>query len=285
MYAEDDPMGKLAREEAIPADMAEEAEAWRTKLVEAISETDDVLMGKYLEGEIPTADELKVALRKAVISNHIVPLWSALHSRTKAYSHFWMQLLTIFLLLKKPSQSKAGLQMAKKLNVRAMTNRLPDWRFKVMTDPFVGKLTFVRVYSGTLTAGSYVQNTTKGRKERISRLIQLQADQRTDVQSASAGDIVAVVGLKDTTTGDTLAVDTHPIILESMNFPDPVISVAIEPKTKQDSDRLGNSLARLAEEDPTFKVKVDHETGQTIIAGMGELHWKSSSTDSCANSR
>ena len=144
--------------------------------------------------------------------------------------------------------------------------------FKVMNDPFVGKLTFLRIYSGKLSAGSYVLNSTKNKRERISRLVQLQADQRKDVQEAEAGDIVAAVGLKDTTTGDTLCADNSPIILESMNFPDPVISVAIEPKTKADSEKLGVALGRLAEEDPTFKVRVDQETGQTIIAGMGELH-------------
>ncbi len=272
MYAEDDPMGKLAREEAIPADMAEEAEAWRTKLVEAISETDDVLMGKYLEGEIPTADELKVALRKAVISNHIVPILVGSAFKNKGVQPLLDAIVDYLPSPEEAKPIKGWTPDGEEAQRTCHDEPFAGLAFKVMTDPFVGKLTFVRVYSGTLTAGSYVQNTTKGRKERISRLIQLQADQRTDVQSASAGDIVAVVGLKDTTTGDTLAVDTHPIILESMNFPDPVISVAIEPKTKQDSDRLGNSLARLAEEDPTFKVKVDHETGQTIIAGMGELH-------------
>jgi elongation factor G len=272
MYAEDDPMGKLAREEAIPADMAEEAEEWRTKLVEAISETDDVLMGKYLEGEIPTADELKVALRKAVISNHIVPILVGSAFKNKGVQPLLDAIVDYLPSPEEAKPIKGWTPDGEEAQRTCHDEPFAGLAFKVMTDPFVGKLTFVRVYSGTLTAGSYVQNTTKGRKERISRLIQLQADQRTDVQSASAGDIVAVVGLKDTTTGDTLAVDTHPIILESMNFPDPVISVAIEPKTKQDSDRLGNSLARLAEEDPTFKVKVDHETGQTIIAGMGELH-------------
>ncbi|MCC7528589.1 MAG: elongation factor G [Candidatus Melainabacteria bacterium] len=272
MYAEDDPMGKLAREEAIPADMAEEAEEWRTKLVEAISETDDVLMGKYLEGEIPTADELKVALRKAVISNHIVPILVGSAFKNKGVQPLLDAIVDYLPSPEETKPIKGWTPDGEEAQRTCHDEPFAGLAFKVMTDPFVGKLTFVRVYSGTLTAGSYVQNTTKGRKERISRLIQLQADQRTDVQSASAGDIVAVVGLKDTTTGDTLAVDTHPIILESMNFPDPVISVAIEPKTKQDSDRLGNSLARLAEEDPTFKVKVDHETGQTIIAGMGELH-------------
>ncbi|MBX9685720.1 MAG: elongation factor G, partial [Candidatus Obscuribacterales bacterium] len=144
--------------------------------------------------------------------------------------------------------------------------------FKVMNDPFVGKLTFLRVYSGKLSAGSYAMNSSKGKRERISRLIQLQADQRKDVQEATAGDIVAAVGLKDTTTGDTLCADGSPIILEAMKFPEPVISVAIEPKTKADSDKLGVSLGKLAEEDPTFRVHVDHETGQTIISGMGELH-------------
>jgi len=272
MYAEDDPMGKLAHEEAIPADMAEEAEEWRSKLVDAIVETDDDLMGKFLEGEQPTADELKAALRKAVIENRIVPILVGSAFKNKGVQPLLDAIVDYLPSPEETPPIKGWTPDGEEAERTCNDEPFAGLAFKVMTDPFVGKLTFVRVYSGTLTAGSYVQNTTKGKKERISRLIQLQADQRTDVQSASAGDIVAVVGLKDTTTGDTLAVDTHPIILESMKFPEPVISVAIEPKTKQDSDKLGNSLARLAEEDPTFKVKVDHETGQTIIAGMGELH-------------
>ncbi|MBC7998929.1 MAG: elongation factor G [Leptolyngbya sp.] len=272
MYHEDDPMGKLAYEAEVPEDMKEETESWRTKLVEAISETDDVLMGKYLEGEMPTIEELKKALRQAVINNRIVPILVGSAFKNKGVQPL-LDAIVDYLPSPEETQPIKGFTPDGVEAERTCHDEpFAGLAFKVMTDPFVGKLTFVRIYSGTLTAGSYVLNATKGKKERISRLVQLQADQRTDVQSASAGDIVAVVGLKDTTTGDTLCVESDPIILESMTFPEPVISVAIEPKTKQDSDKLGNSLSRLAEEDPTFKVRVDHETGQTIIAGMGELH-------------
>lgn len=273
LYEDDDPMGKNVREVDIPADYKEQAEEYRKHLEDAIVETDDDLMMKYMEGEAISVDELKVALRKAVCENRIIPMLCG-----SAFKNKGVQLLLDAIVDYLPSP----------VDVASIKGWLPDGEeaqrkcdetepfaalaFKVMTDPFVGKLTFLRVYSGKLTAGSYVMNSTKGKRERISRLVQLQADQRTDVQEVYAGDIVAAVGLKDTTTGDTLCADTDPIILESMKFPEPVISVAIEPKTKADSDKLGLSLARLAEEDPTFKVRIDHETGQTIIAGMGELH-------------
>ncbi|HEY9755659.1 MAG TPA: elongation factor G [Oculatellaceae cyanobacterium] len=273
IFAEDDPMGKKIEEKPIPADMADEAEIYRKALEEAIVEANDNLMEKYLEGAEFTLDELKAGLRQAVIDNKLVPVLCG-----SAFKNKGVQALldAIVDLLPSPLDVKAiaGVLPNGEEGLRAPdpTEPYSSLAFKVMNDPFVGKLTFLRIYSGKLEAGSYVLNSTKGKRERISRLVQLQADQRKDVQAAEAGDIVAAVGLKDTTTGDTLCADNAPIILESMNFPDPVISVAIEPKTKADSDKLGVALGRLAEEDPTFKVRVDQETGQTIIAGMGELH-------------
>jgi len=226
-----------------------------------------------MEGQENSTGELKQALRKAVCQNKIIPVLCA-----SAFKNKGIQLLLDAIVDYLPSpvdvDSVTGWDLQGEEKMRHCDENEPfsALAFKVMTDPFVGKLTFLRVYSGKLTAGSYVLNSTKDKRERISRLVQLQADQRTDVHEAYAGDIVAAVGLKDTTTGDTLCDEKAPIILESMKFPDPVISVAIEPKTKVDSDKLGVSLARLAEEDPTFKVHIDHDSGQTIIAGMGELH-------------
>jgi elongation factor G len=242
-------------------------------MVERISETDDDLMMKYLEGEEPTIDELKAALRKAVCNNQIVPVCCG-----TAFKNKGVQLLLDAVVDYMPSP----------LDVKAIEGELEDGTkterhssesepfaalsFKVMTDPYVGRLTFLRVYSGKLTAGSYVLNSTNGKKERISRLVQMYADQRNEITEVYAGDICAAVGLKDTTTGDTLCDENAPIILERMEFPDPVISVAIEPKTKADQDKMGIALQKLAEEDPSFRVKSDTETGQTIISGMGELH-------------
>jgi elongation factor G len=272
-YDDNDQLGRNIQEGSIPGDMAEMAEEYRTKLVEAIVETNDELMMKYMEGEKISIEELMPALRKAVCDNRIIPVLAG-----SAFKNKGVQLMLDAIIDYLPSpvdvQSIKGLLPDGTEAQRACDDNEPfaGLAFKVMNDPFVGKLTFVRIYSGKLTAGSYVLNATKGKRERISRLVQLQADQRTDVQEAYAGDIVACVGLKDTTTGDTLCQENQPIILESMKFPEPVISVAIEPKTKADSDKLGVSLGRLAEEDPTFKVHVDHETGQTIISGMGELH-------------
>jgi elongation factor G len=272
-YAEEDISSKDLKEIPIPDDMKEMAETYRKQLEEAIIETNDDLMNRYLEGKKIEYAELKAALRKAVCDNKIVPILCGSAFKNKGVQPL---LDAIVDYLPSPIDVNAikGILPNGEESLRKCDEKEPfsSLAFKVMTDPFVGKLTFLRIYSGKLTAGSYVLNSTKDKKERISRLVRLQADQRTDVQEASAGDIVAAVGLKDTTTGDTLCAESHPIILESMNFPDPVISVAIEPKTKADSDKLGTALGRLAEEDPTFKVRVDHETGQTIIAGMGELH-------------
>ncbi len=272
-YEEDDPLGKKAHEGPIPEEMKEQVDKYRHQLEEAIVETDDALMNKYLEGEAISAEELKAALRRAVCANKIIPVLCG-----SAFKNKGVQPLLDAIIDYLPSPEDVasvkgwlpdGTEATRSIDESEPFSALA---FKVMTDPFVGKLTFLRVYSGKLAAGSYVLNSTKNKRERISRLVRLQADQRTDVQEANAGDIVAAVGLKDTTTGDTLCAEGSPIILESMKFPDPVISVAIEPKTKADSEKLGAALSRLAEEDPTFKVRVDQETGQTIIAGMGELH-------------
>ena len=266
-------LGTDIREEEIPADMMDKAKEYHAALVEAISEFDDDLMMKFLEGEEPTVDELKKVLRKATCENKIVPVCCG-----TAFKNKGVQLLLDNVVNYLPSP----------VDVKAIEGELEDGTkverhsseaepfsalaFKVMTDPYVGRLTFLRIYSGKMTAGSYVLNATNGKKERISRLVQMYADQRNEIQEVYAGDICAAVGLKDTTTGDTLCDEKAPIILEKMSFPEPVISVAIEPKTKADQDKMGIALQKLAEEDPSFRVKSDTETGQTIISGMGELH-------------
>ena len=269
-------LGTDIKVEEIPADMLEKANEYHAALVEAISEHDDDLMMKFLEGEEPTMEELKKVLRKATCENKIVPVCCG-----TAFKNKGVQLLLDAVVDYMPSP----------VDVKAIEGELPDGSkverhsseeepfaalaFKVMTDPYVGRLTFLRVYSGKLTSGSYVLNATNGKKERISRLVQMYADQRNEIQEVYAGDICAAcaaVGLKDTTTGDTLCDEKAPIILEKMTFPEPVISVAIEPKTKADQDKMGIALQKLAEEDPSFRVKSDTETGQTIISGMGELH-------------
>ena len=266
-------LGTDIKEEEIPADMLEKAQEYHAALVEAISEFDDDLMMKFLEGEEPTIDELKKVLRKATCENKIVPVCCG-----TAFKNKGVQLLldNVVNYLPSPVDVKAiegeledGTKVARHSSEDEPFSALA---FKVMTDPYVGRLTFLRVYSGKLTAGSYVLNATNGKKERISRLVQMYADQRNEIQEVYAGDICAAVGLKDTTTGDTLCDEKAPIILEKMTFPEPVISVAIEPKTKADQDKMGIALQKLAEEDPSFRVKSDTETGQTIISGMGELH-------------
>ncbi len=267
-------LGTDIKEEDIPADMLEEAKRYRDELVEAIAAEDDALMEKFFEDpESITVEELKAGLRKAVCNNKIVPVTCG-----TAFKNKGVQLLLDSIVELMPSP----------LDVKAIEGELEDGTkterhssddepfaalaFKVMTDPFVGRLTFMRVYSGKLTSGSYVLNSTNGKKERISRLVQMYADQRNEISEVCAGDICAAVGLKDTTTGDTLCDEKSPIVLEKMSFPTPVISVAIEPKTKADQDKMGIALQKLAEEDPSFQVKTDTETGQTIISGMGELH-------------
>ncbi len=270
---EGDETGAKFTEVEIPAEMAEEVKVAREKLVEEISGSDDVLMEKYLGGQEITIEELKIALRKAVINNKIVPVMAGSSLRNKGVQSM---LDAVVEFLPSPQDiatvtgidPKTGEPKERKVDPR---EPLAALAFKIQVDPHVGKLTYIRVYSGTLKSGSYVYNVTKQIKERVGRLLLMHANDREEIDEAYAGEIVAAVGLKDTVTGNTLCDDTALIILESITFPDPVISLAIEPKTKSDQEKLGYALQRLAEEDPTFRVKSDAETGQTIIAGMGEL--------------
>ncbi len=270
---EGDETGAKFHEAEIPADMAEEVKAAREKLVEEISGTDDVLMEKYLGGEAITVEELKVALRKAVIANKIVPVMAGSSLRNKGVQPM---LDAVVEYLPSPQDIFTVTGINPKTNEpeeRKGESAAPlaALAFKIQVDPHVGKLTYIRVYSGTLKSGSYVYNVTKQIRERVGRLLLMHANDREEIDEAYAGEIVAAVGLKDTITGNTLCDESTPIVLESISFPDPVISLAIEPKTKSDQEKLGYALQRLSEEDPTFRVKSDVETGQTIIAGMGEL--------------
>ncbi len=257
----------------IPEDMKEEAEMYRENLIDAVVAYDDELMEKYLEeGEI-TVDELKSGIRKAVVTGEFFPVLCG-----SAFKNKGVQLLldAVVEYLPAPTDIEAitGILPNGEEDTRPSSDDEPfsALAFKIMTDPYVGKLSFFRVYSGTLSSGSYVYNSTKGKKERVGRILQMHANSREEISEVYAGDIAAAVGLKDTTTGDTICDQAHEIILESMEFPEPVISVAVEPKTKGDQDKMGMALAKLAEEDPTFRTYTDHETGQTIISGMGELH-------------
>ena len=268
-----DDMG-TTEEREIPAEMADDVASWREHLLEAVAETDEDVMMKYLEGEELTVDEIKAGLRKATVNVKAIPVFCGSSFKNKG-----VQMLLDGIIDYCPAPT----------DIPAIKGIIPDTgeeaeriasdnekfsalAFKIMTDPYVGKLTFFRVYSGTLTSGSYVYNSTKGKRERIGRILQMHANHREEIDQVYAGDIAAAVGLKDTTTGDTLCLEDSPIILESMVFPDPVIEIAIEPSTKADQEKMGIALAKLAEEDPTFRTYTDHETGQTIIAGMGELH-------------
>lgn len=266
-------LGTDIKIEEIPTEMLEKAKEYRAELIEAVSEFDDDLMMKFMEGEEPTVAELKAGLRKAVCDNKIVPVTCG-----TAFKNKGVQLLldAVVDYMPAPTDVKAiegELEDGTKVERHSSDDEpFAALAFKVMTDPYVGRLTFMRVYSGKLASGSYVINSSNGKKERISRLVQMYADQRNEVSEIYAGDICAAVGLKDTTTGDTLCDEKNPVILEKMTFPTPVISVAIEPKTKADQDKMGIALQKLAEEDPSFQVKTDQETGQCIISGMGELH-------------
>lgn len=268
-----DDLGVEMEETDIPEDMKELAAEWREKLVESVAETDEELMMKYLEGEELTIDELKVAIRKATIACEMNPVFCG-----TAYRNKGVQLVIDAVLdyLPAPTDIPAikGILADGEEAERHSSDEEPfsALAFKIMTDPFVGKLAFFRVYSGTLESGSYVLNATKNKRERIGRILQMHANTREEITKVYAGDIAAAVGLKDTTTGDTLCDPANPIILESMEFPEPVISVAIEPSSKAAQEKMGIALQKLAEEDPTFTVKTDQETGQTIISGMGELH-------------
>ena len=269
-----DDLGVDVREEEIPADMLELANKYHDSLLEEICSLDDELMEKYFEGEEISIDELKKVIRKATIDNTIVPITCGTSYRNKG-----VQLLLDAIVDYMPAPT--DVPAIKGVNpdtdeeeVRHSSDDEPfsALAFKIATDPYVGKICFTRIYSGVLNAGTAVYNSCKGQRERIGRILLMHANHREDLETCYAGDIVAVVGLKNTTTGETLCDEDHPVILESMNFPEPVIRVAIEPKTKAGQEKMGIALAKLAEEDPTFKAYTDEETGQTIIAGMGELH-------------
>ena len=269
-----DDLGKTSEATEIPEDMQEQAEIYRMNLLDAVAESDDELMMKYLEGEELTNEEIKDAIRRATIACKMTPVTCG-----SSYKNKGVQPLLDAVVAYMPAPT--DIPAIKGVNPdtgeedeRASDDNLPfsALAFKIMADPYVGKLAFFRVYSGKLSAGSYVYNSTKGKKERIGRILQMHANHREEIEIVYTGDIAAAVGLKDTTTGDTLCDDKNQIILESMVFPEPVISVAVEPKTKADQEKMGAALVRLAEEDPTFRMSTDQETGQTIIEGMGELH-------------
>jgi len=272
-YYYNDDKGDDVTVDDIPTDMMELAKEYREKMIESICETDDVLIDKFLESEQPTNEELKLALRKATISVEIIPVLCG-----TAYKNKGVQKLLDAVIEFMPSPIDIESISGTDLDGNPITRKASDEEpfsalaFKIMTDPFVGKLGFFRVYSGTMNSGSYVLNSTKGKKERIGRILQMHANKREDLTKVYSGDIAAAVGFKFTSTGDTLCDESKPVILESMEFPEPVINVAIEPKTKAGQDKMGEALAKLAEEDPTFRAYTDEETGQTIIAGMGELH-------------
>ena len=272
---EDDSLGTKFTEDSIPNDLEERAYEGREQLLEAVSDFDDTLMEKFLEGEDISEEEIKAALRQAVINSTAVPVLCG-----SAFKNKGVQRLLDAIVAYLPSPHDVPEIVGHDLKnfdigvSRPVSDEVPfaALAFKVMTDPYVGRLTYFRVYSGHLNKGSYVLNANKGKRERIGRMLQMHADKREEIDAVSVGDIAAVVGLKDTATGETLCDEKEPVILEAMEFAKPVISVAIEPKTKADQDQLGVALSKLAEEDPTFHVAVDPDTGQTIISGMGELH-------------
>ena len=269
----EDDLGTVMDETEIPADMKEIAAEWREKLVEAVAETDEELMMKYLEGEEFTEEEIKAAIRKATIACEMNPVFCGTAYRNKGVQPV-IDAVIDYLPAPTDIPSIKGVLPDGTEAERHSSDDEPfsALAFKIMTDPFVGKLAFFRVYSGTLESGSYVLNATKNKRERIGRILQMHANTRQEITEVYAGDIAAAVGLKDTTTGDTLCDPNNAIILESMEFPEPVIDVAIEPKSKAAQEKMGTALQKLAEEDPTFRVRTDEETGQTIIGGMGELH-------------
>ena len=272
MYYDD--LGKDVRIEEIPDDMKELANKYRTELIEHVVEQDEELMEKYFEGEEPTVEQIKKIIRQSTIANSMVPICCGTSYRNKGVQPL---LDAIVEYMPAPTDVEAikGINPEtdeEEVRHSSDTEPFSALAFKIATDPFVGKICFFRVYSGTVDAGSGVYNSVKGNKERMGRILQMHANHREDIETCYAGDIAAAVGLKNTTTGDTLCDEKHPVILESMNFPEPVIRVAIEPKTKAGQEKMGIALAKLAEEDPTFKAYTDEETGQTIIAGMGELH-------------
>lgn len=269
-----DPQGTEYTVTDVPTELKEHAAKERAKLVEKIAETDDAILDKYLHGKEITIVELKAALRKAVIAYKLIPVYCGTSLRNKGVQPLLDAVIDYL-------PSPVDLKEIKGVNPKTQKGELrqltPDEKFsalafKIQLDPHVGKITYVRIYSGTLTSGSYIYNVSKSKQERVSRLLLMHANQREEIDKAYSGEIVVLVGPKETGTGDTLADQSHPILLEQITFPEPVISLAIEPKTKADQEKLSYALQRLAEEDPTFKVKINHETGQTIMSGMGELH-------------
>ena len=272
-YYYKDDKGEDIEITAIPDDLKDLANKWRDNLVEKICELDDDLMMMYLEGETPSKEQLKAVLRRGTIASEAVPVFCG-----SAYKNKGVQKLLDGVIEYMPAPTDVpditGTDMEGNEVTRPSSDDAPfaALAFKIMADPFVGKLAFFRVYSGTCNSGSYVLNASKDKKERIGRIVQMHANKRTEIDKVYSGDIAAAVGFKFTTTGDTICDEQHPVILESMEFPEPVIELAIEPKTKNDQGKMGEALAKLAEEDPTFKAHTDQETGQTIIAGMGELH-------------
>jgi elongation factor G len=272
-YKYKDDLGKDPEKVAIPAEYEAQVEELRAILVEKVAELDEELTMKFLEGEELTIPEIKSALRKGVCEVKIFPVVCGSSYRNKGVQPM-LDAVVDFLPSPLDVPAIKGLLEDGTETVRESSDTAPfaALAFKIMTDPYVGRLTFFRVYSGILSAGSYVVNATKGKRERVGRILQMHANSRQEISEVHAGDIAAAVGLKDTTTGDTLCDEKHPVILESMNFPEPVIQLAVEPKTKADQDKMGIALQKLSEEDPTFRAHTDEETGQTIIAGMGELH-------------
>ncbi len=272
-YIYHDEKGDDVTVEEIPDDMKEQAQEYHDSMIEKICETDDELLMQYLEGEVPSVEDLKAALRKATCEGTIIPVCCG-----SAYRNKGVQKLLDAILEYMPSPLDIppieGVDEDGNAVVRHSSDDEPfsALAFKIMTDPFVGKLAYFRVYSGTMNSGSYVLNATKGRKERVGRILQMHANKRAELDKVYSGDIAAAIGFKFTTTGDTICDEQHPVILESMEFPEPVIDVAIEPKTKASQQKMGEALAKLAEEDPTFRAHTDQDTGQTIISGMGELH-------------
>ena len=273
-YVYYDDLGKDIRCEEIPEDMKELAEKYHTEMIEHVAELDDNLMDKYLSGEELTINEIKDCIRKSTIANHMVPVTCGTSYKNKGVQKLLDAIVDYMPAPTDIPPIKGVNPETEEEEVRHSSDEEPfaALAFKIATDPFVGKLCFFRVYSGTIEAGSTVYNSVKDTNERMGRIVQMHANDRKDIDRVYAGDIAAAVGLKNTTTGDTLCDEKHPIILESMEFPEPVIRVAIEPKTKAGQEKMGIALAKLAEEDPTFKAYTDEETGQTIIAGMGELH-------------
>ncbi|PIV62738.1 elongation factor G [Candidatus Roizmanbacteria bacterium CG01_land_8_20_14_3_00_33_9] len=275
MYWEKDPQGiEYEVKDEIPDDMKKEVMEARAKLMEQVAETDDTLLNKYLAGEPLKVDEVKIALRKATIGYKLIPIYCGTSLRNKAVQPV-LDAIVDYLPSPKDLKTVEGVDPVSKEKIsRKLINeeKFSALTFKIQLDPHVGKINYTRIYSGILDSGSYVYNVNKGKQERVSRILLMHANQREEIDKAYAGEIVALVGPKDTKTGDTLADKNSPILLEQIVFPEPVISLAIEPKTKADQEKLSYSLQKLAEEDPTFRVKINHETGQTIIAGMGELH-------------